>query len=123
MKKVRKSAAPKTSVKQVENSNNEIDSIREFTAEAELVDLLIKQPGWAIIERDLCSYREGIGSKIAYLDPGSIEYKESRILFIGADKALSLFRDYEENKKRAVELLKKIENPQENIALDVDNGI
>lgn len=104
-------------------TNNELDSIREFSAEAELVEQLQKQPGWAIIERDLCFYKEEISSKLAYLDTNSKEFKESRILFIGADKALSLFRDYEENKKRALELLQKIDNTKENIVLDVDNGV
>ena len=102
-------------------TNNELDSIREFASEADLVNQLQKHPGWGIIERDLCSYKEEIGSRIAYLDPDSKEFKESRILFVGADKALSLFRDYEENKKRALELLERIDNPQENIILDVDN--
>jgi hypothetical protein len=109
--------------KEIENSNNEPDSIREFAAEAELVAQLIKQPGWAIIERDLCAYREQIGKDIAYLDPTTKEFKEARILYIASDKILSLFRDYEENHKRAIELLKKLDNPQEDIALDVDNGI
>lgn len=113
--------SPSVVVVEEGRTNNELDSIREFSAEAELVGQLQKQPGWGIIERDLCSYKEEIGSRIAYLDPNSKEYKEARILFISADKALSLFRDYEENKKRAVELLEKIDNPQENIILDVDN--
>lgn len=118
MKKVQKSAAHKTLVKE---TGNELDTLREYVAEAELVGQLTKQPGWAILEKDLYQYKEEIGSKLAYLDPKSKEFAESRILFLAADKLIMLFNDYAENRKRALELLEKIDNPRENIVLDVDN--
>lgn len=118
MKKVRKSAAPKILVSE---TGNELDTLREYVAEAELVDQLTKQPGWAILEKDLYQYKEEIGLKLAYLDPKSKEFVESRILFLAADKLLNLFGDYAENRNRALELLKRIDNPKENIVLDVDN--
>lgn len=110
-------------IQEERKTNNELDSLREFSSEAELVEQITRQPGWAIIERDLCAYKEQISKNIVYLDSGSKEYKEARILYIAADKVTSLFNDYAENKKRALELLNKIDNPQENITLDVDNGI
>lgn len=117
MKKARKLAEPKTSVE----TNNEVDSLREFASEAELVGQLQTQPGWAILERDLTQYKNEISSKLAYLNTKSKEYSEARLLFIASDKLFSLFNDYAENRKRALELLEKIDNTKENIVLDVDN--
>jgi hypothetical protein len=103
------------------SQNSSIDDIRDFSLEAEQVEILKHQNGWKIIERDCIQYRTDIGSKLAYLDPKSKEFTDARILFIAADKTLSLFNDYVENRKRALELLEKIDNTAENIVLDVDN--
>jgi hypothetical protein len=121
MTKARKSVARKSLVVKPVETNNEVDSLREYASEAELVGQLQKQPGWEIIERDLTQYKNEISSKIAYLDPKSKEFSEARVLFISADKLFSLFNDYAENRKRALELLEKIDNTAENIILDVDN--
>ena len=104
-----------------EASQNDVESLRDYSLEAEQVDLLKRQNGWVIIERDLEQYRNEIGARIAYLDPKSKEYHDARILYIAADKIFSLFNDYAENRKRALELLEKIDNTRENIVLDVDN--
>jgi len=102
-------------------TNNEVDSLRDYILEAEQVDLLKRQNGWNIIERDFKQYKDEISSKLAYLDPKSKEFSEARILYISADKLLKMFDDYAENRKRAIELLNRIDNPRENIILDVDN--
>ena len=102
-------------------TNNEIDSLREYSLEADLVGQLQKHQGWGIIERDLNQYKNEISANIAYLNTKSKEFQEARILYIAADKLLSLFRDYDQNRKRALELLDRIDNTQENIILDVDN--
>jgi len=102
-------------------TNNEVDSLREYILEAEQVDLLKRNSGWLIIERDFNQYKDEISSKLAYLDPKSAEFREARILYISADKLLKMFDDYAENRKRALELLNRIDNPKENIILDVDN--
>lgn len=120
MKKAPKLVVPKISDKA---TGNELDSLREYVEEAEAVDTLTRQVGWGIIERDLHAYKQEIGSKIAYLDPSSKEFNEARILYLAADKLLGLFNDYAENKKRALELLAKIDNQGEHIVLDVDNGV
>ena len=101
---------------------NEIDSLREYARQAELVGLLKTQPGWEILESDLRQYKSAIGEKIAYLNPKSVEYHNSRILFIAADKVLKIVDDYAENRQRALDLLEKLDNQQENIVLDVDNA-
>jgi len=102
-------------------TNNEVDSLREYALEAEQVELLKRQPGWLVIENDFIRYKDSIGSELAYLDPKSKEFSESRILYIAVDKLLSIFEDYATNKKRALELLERIDNTRENIVLDVDN--
>lgn len=102
---------------------NEVDSLREYASQAELVSLLKTTPGWEIIEADLLLYKSSIGEKIAYLQPYTKEFNEARILYIAADKVLKIFDDYAENKVRALELLKKIDNPQDSITLDMDNQI
>jgi len=104
-----------------EKTDNEADSLREYSLEAEQVELLKNYNGWAILERDLKSYKDGISSKIAYLDPKSSEFAEARVLFIAADKVLKMVDDYANNRKRALELLERIDNTRENIILDVDN--
>lgn len=114
-------AARKKSVKKEEIINNEVDSLREYAAEAEQVDLLKTQPGWRILERDLSQYLDEIGSKLPYLNTKSKEFAEARMLYLASDKLLKIVLDYAENRKRAIELLDKLDNPRENIVLDVDN--
>ena len=121
MTKARKSAAPKKSAVKVIDTNNEVDSLRDYVEEADLVGQIQNQRGWAIIERDINQYRDEISNKLAYLDPKSKEFNDARVLFIASDKLLNIFSDYAENRKRALELLEKIDNPKENIVLDVDN--
>jgi len=116
----RKSAVKKVVVKP-QPTGNEVDSLREYAVEAEQVELLAQNAGWQILERDLNAYRDAIGSKLAYISPLSKEFEEARILFISSDKILQMVSDYSENKKRAMELLDRIDNPDKNIILDVDN--
>jgi hypothetical protein len=108
--------------KKSKKQENEIDSLREYAAQAELVELLKTQPGWEIIANDLQQYKSSIGEKIAYLNPKSEEYHTARILYIAADKVLKIVDDYAENRRRALDLLEKLDNQQENIVLDVDNA-
>ena len=121
--KEEKLVARKKSVKKAPEvkADNEVDSLREYILEAEQVDILRKNNGWAILERDFNQYKNGISEKLPYLDPKSKEFIESRILYIAADKLLKMVEDYAENRKRALELLNRIDNPEENIVLDVDN--
>jgi len=121
---MKKKRTTKSAVKQnpVSPTNNEADSLREYVLEAEQVELLKKYNGWAILERDLNQYRDEIGCKIAYLDPRSKVFTDARIQYIAADKLLKMMDDYAENRKRALELLDRIDNQKENIVLDVDNG-
>ncbi len=102
---------------------NEVDSLREYAAEAEQVEMLKNHPGWLTVEADLQEYKKSIGEKLAYVQPFSKEYNEARILFIAADKVLKIVDDYVENRKRALDLLKKIDDPKGNITLDMDNQI
>ncbi|KYK26433.1 hypothetical protein AYK26_07505 [Euryarchaeota archaeon SM23-78] len=101
---------------------SEPEDLRVYVAEAEQVDLMTRTEGWNIIQRDIEDYRDKIGSRLAYLNPKTLEYEEARINYLAADKLLKMIEDYAENKKRAIELLEKIDNPQENIVLDVDNA-
>lgn len=100
---------------------DEMSDLRFYVAEAEKIELMQMTQGWQILERDLSQYKSQISSKLAYISPKLPEFEESRILFIAADKILSIVNDYAENRKRAIELLKKIDNPQDNIILDMDN--
>ncbi len=102
-------------------SLNEVDSLREFTLEAEQVEILTKQDGWRILERDIEQYKNEKYLRLAYLDPRSKEFVEARTLYLAGAKLLELVNDYSENRKRALELLERINNTKENIVLDVDN--
>lgn len=95
--------------------------LRAYVAEAQFVDLMTRTEGWAIIRDDLEQYKTTIGEKLAYLNSKTPEYDDARILYIASDKLLKMVEDYAENKKRAVEYLKRIDNPQDNIIADVDN--
>lgn len=103
--------------------STEVESLREYAAEAEQVELLLVHPGWMIVSENIKAYRKQIGEKIAYLQPETKEFKEARITYIACDKVLKIVEDYIENKKRVLELLAKIDNPQENIILDVDSNV
>jgi len=79
--------------------------------------------GWGILKRDLEIYRDEIGAKLAYLSPRRHEFEEARITFQAADKLLAMVEDYAANRKNAIDFLERVDNPQENFTLDVDNEI
>ncbi len=111
----------KTNKVEIPKTTDEMDLLREYVAEAEQVNLLTTHPGWGILARDFKEYKEQIGNKLPYLRCYTPDFEESRILFIASDKALKMVEDYAENRKRAMELLHRLDNPQDNIVLDMDN--
>ena len=112
---------PELVTKSVPLAKQENQDIREFVQEASEVKQLSAMAGWGILERDLKLYRETISSKLAYLNPNRPEYYEAKILFLAADKLISLVNDYEMNRDKAIDLLNKLDNPGLEITLDVDN--
>lgn len=101
---------------------SEEDDLRVFAAEAEQVGLMAKHLGWQILSRDLSSARMKIGERLAYLNPKTALFEDSRIEYIAIDKILKMVDDYELNRAKTLELLERLDNPRENIALDVDNN-
>jgi len=99
----------------------ETDDLLVFIAEAEQVDLMTRHPGWAIVKRDLELYRKTIGEELPYLNPETENYDNKRILYIASDKMLKMIEDYDRNKKSSMELFQKLNNPKDNVILDVDN--
>ena len=99
------------------------DELEDFIREAGEVKTLTQQAGWGILERDLTLYRDEISRRIAYVNPKRPEFDEIRILFLAADKIISMVNDYQENRDRAIELLEKMQNPELAITMDVDNEI
>ena len=97
--------------------------LQEFIVEANQVQNLANHEGWRILERDLLEYREGLVNRIAYLDPSDPKCREARVLFIAVDKIFSLVNDYAENRKNAIDMLNKMENPDLATAMDVDNEL
>ena len=95
--------------------------LEDFVREADEVRAITNSAGWSIIERDLTEYRNGLVSRLAYINPKKPEYDEARILFIAVDKLFAIINDYQENRDKALELLNKLENPDTAIVMDVDN--
>ena len=116
-----KKRVPVKAIEVVEAPQDEMHELRFYVAEAEKVDLMKVTPGWEILERDLNEYKKQIGEKLAYLNPASVEYYDAKTLYIASDKILKIVNDYADNRKRAVELLYRLDNKQDNIVLDVDN--
>ena len=102
-------------------SLSEPEDLRMYVGEAEQVELLTRQQGWEILRRDMDDYRERLGASLPYMNPKTATFEDARILYIASDKLIKMVEDYAENRRRAIELLQKIDNPQENIILDVDN--
>ena len=100
---------------------SEAEDLRIYAADAEKVELMTRTPGYEIIKNNLEEYRLKIGESIAYLNPTTKEYYEARTMYIASDKLLKLIEDYAFNRQRAVEFLKKLDNLNENVILDVDN--
>jgi hypothetical protein len=96
------------------------NDLEEFIREASEVKQLTQMTGWGILERDLTLYKDEIGKKIAYLHPSRPEFNEARILYLAADKLISLVNDYQENRDIAIDLLNKINNPDLAVTMDVD---
>jgi len=97
------------------------DELLEYIEEAEKVRLMTTTEGWNIIKNDISRYLSEIGNRLPYLDPASKEFYDSRLLYIASDKLIKMVEDYEFNRKKAEELLLKL-NTQENVVMaDVDN--
>jgi len=99
------------------------DDINEFLAEAEAVSLMTRTDGYQILKRDLDRFRNDISTRLPYLEADTKEYKESRNLYIGIDKFLTLIDDYAKNRDEAIKLVARMENPKTEVALDIDNEI
>ena len=97
--------------------------IREYVQEASEVRQLTAMAGWGIMERDVKHYRNSLIDKLAYIEPSRPEYYEAKVLFLAADKLLALVNDYENNRDKAIELLNKLDNPELEVTLDVDNEL
>jgi hypothetical protein len=95
--------------------------LRAFIAEAELVSLMTRTPGWEVLERDVSEYIKKLGERIPYLNPKSDECLSARLLYIASDKLLKIVTDYANNRAEALAFLDKLDNTKENIVLDVDN--
>lgn len=121
-KKAKRVTKKKETPKLESKKLSEPDDLHIYIGEAQQVELMTHSEGWLIIERDLNDYREKIGSRLAYINPESEKYDEARIQYIASDKLIKMVEDYAENKRRAMELLERLENPQSIIPLDVDNG-
>jgi hypothetical protein len=107
----------------VDSKTSTPEDLRSFIAEAEMVRQMASTPGWNIMVRDLVEYKNTLADALPYLNTKTKEFFEARILFIASDKLLKLVDDYEENRKRSVELLERIQNTDINITLDVDNEV
>ena len=103
----------------VDTQDNE--GMREFVREASEVKQMTAMAGWGILERDIKLYRERLVAKLAYVSPERPEFYEARLIFLAADKLLSMVNDYEFNRDKMIELLNKLDNPGLEITLDVDN--
>ena len=118
----RKPKKAKTKPRAVRKQISKPEDLDAFIREASEVRQLTQHPGWAVIERDLTEYRNGLVRRLAYLDPKKPESREARILFIAVDKVFTIVGDYEENRRKAIELMEKIDNPDLAVTMDVDNG-
>jgi len=99
------------------------ENIEDFIQEANEVRQLTTLRGWGILLRDLNNYRASVMSKLAYMNPKRPEYNEYRMLFLAADKIISMVEDYEVNRDKSIELLNKLQNQDVAVTMDVDNEI
>ena len=97
--------------------------LQDFLIEANQVKSLANHGGWQILERDLNLYQNEIAKRIAYLNPKRPEAYEARVMFLAADKLLTMVNDYEENRTAAIAMLNKIENPDLVVPFDIDNEV
>lgn len=105
---------------QPRQSADDREQLIEFIKEAEFVRALADTSGWKIIERDLRLSREEIASRLGYLSPKRPEFDEARVRFLASDMLIKMVEDYEENRKKTMELLSRLENTGNEIALDYD---
>ena len=99
------------------------NDLQDFVIEANQVKSLSTHRGWQILERDLNLYQNEIAKRIAYLNPKRPEAYEARVMFLAADKLLTMVNDYEENRTAAIAMLNKIENPDLVVPFDIDNEV
>ena len=114
---------PELQVKKAPIETRSPREIEDFIQEANEVRQLTTLRGWGILLRDLNNYRMAVMSKLAYINPNRPEYSEYRMLFLAADKIISMVEDYEVNRDKSIELLNKLQNQDITVTMDVDNEI
>jgi hypothetical protein len=92
-----------------------------FIAEADFVEQMTATQGWEIIKRDLSNLRVQRLSEIPYFDKETIKFRNAVIEVRAIDKLFYLIDDYSFNKKQIIDELNKLNNPKDNVVLDVDN--
>jgi len=116
-----KKVKPELQLKSVPVEINAPRELNDFIIEANEVKQLTSMRGWEIIKRDLAGYKEGIMQKLAYINPRRMEYNELRLLYLSANKIISLVEDYQVNKEKSVEYLNKLQNLDLAVTFDIDN--
>ena len=114
---------PELQLREAPTEQSSPRELEEYIQEANEVQQLTSMRGWHILKRDLLGYREGLMSKLAYMNVSRPEFDELRRLFIASDKLISMVEDYRVNREMAEKYLKVLNNPEVAIALDVDNEI
>jgi len=94
-----------------------------FITEADFVEQMTASQGWEILKRDFTAYRNQKADEIPYLNKNTLKFDDAVLEFRAIDKLFKLIEDYSINKKQCVEQLKKLNNPKDNVILDVDNQI
>ena len=112
---------PSLVLKPIPPEKREPTELEEFIREASEVRQITTMAGWAILERDLKRYQQALVTKLAYLNHKRPEAYEARLLYIATDKLLALVNDYEVNRDKAIEMLNKLQNPELNVTMDIDN--
>jgi len=99
------------------------NDLRAFITEADFVEQMTASQGWEIIKRDFGNYRNQKADEIPYLNKNTLKFEDAVLEFRAIDKLFKLIEDYSVNKKQCIEQLKKLNNPKDNVILDVDNQI
>lgn len=119
MRVARKKKVP-NEIPKVSNAPKELN---QFVDEATHVQVMTQSKGWEILKRDFELYKQQLLEKLPYYDPNTKEFLEGRITYIALHKLMQLVEDYKENKKEAMKLIDKLEHPETNIVMDVDNRV
>lgn len=97
------------------------EELEQFLNEADQVLALTREPGWAVLARDIEADRERVSRVWPKINPKRPEFDELRIHALASDRLLAMIEDYRTNRQAFLRQIQALERPDLFTPGDVDS--